>query len=378
MTGSVLEALRERQRALGAEHGELRGRRGALRFGEVEREHARLRDAAAVADGLDRVLLEVRGAKARETFGGLVTQPVESLQVGRAVYAFMLTAKGRPVAEMRVVRLEDAGDGGEERLLLDLPSACREGADEHFGRYLPPRLARVTDRDDLARLSVVGPAADDVLAALVEADGLPGEPLAVAEAGLGAVGGRGVVVRREAATGRGLDLYLPADRAAEAWEELTSAAGEVGGGPAGLEAREVLRVELGVPRYGPEIGLDVLPQETGQQGRAVSFEKGCYTGQEVVARIHYRGKVNRHLRGLRLSANAELPAGGEPLSDGERERGSLTTAVDSPAEGPIALAYVRREVDPGAELRVGAADGPPAEVVELPLRAADRGSGSEV
>lgn len=378
MTGSSFEALREGQRALGAEHGELRGRRGALRFGDVEREYARLRDAAAVADGLDRVLLEVRGAQAYETFGGLVTQPVEALAGGRAVYAFMLTAKGRPVAEMRVVRLADAEEGGEERLLLDLPSACREGAGDHFGRYLPPRLARVTDRDDLARLSVIGRAADDVLAALVEPDGLPGEALAFAEVGLGAGGGRAVVVRREAATGAGLDLYLPADRAADAWEELTSAAEEIGGGPAGLEAREVLRVELGVPRYGPEIGLDVLPQETGQQHRAVSFEKGCYTGQEVVARIHYRGKVNRHLRGLRLSADAALPAGGEALSDGERERGTVTTAVVSPAEGPIALAYVRREVDPGAELRVGGPDGPPAEVVELPLRAADRGSGIEV
>lgn len=377
MTRSALEALRERQRALGAEHGELRGRRGALRFGDVAREYARLRDAAAVADGLDRVLLEVRGERARETFGGLVTQPVEALTEGRAVYAFMLTAKGRPVAEMRVVRLADAGEGGEERLLLDLPSACREGADEHFGRYLPPRLARVHDRDDLTRLSVIGSAADDVLAARVEADGLPAEALAVAETDLGAVGGRAVVVRREAATGRGLDLYLPADRAADAWDELTSAAGELGGGPAGLEAREVLRVELGVPRYGPEIGLDVLPQETGQQDRAVSFEKGCYTGQEVVARIHYRGKVNRHLRGLRLSGDAELPAGGEALSDGERDRGTLTTAVVSPDDGPIALAYVRREVEPGAELRVGGPDGPPAEVVELPLRATDRGAGSE-
>lgn len=373
---SPRDALRERQRSRGAEHGELRGRRGALRFGDVEREYRRLREGAAVADGLDRTLLEVRGSRAREVFGGLVTQHVEALPEGRATYAFMLTAKGRPVAEMRVFRLSPADD--EERLLLDLPGACREGAEEHFGRYLPPRLARVAARDDILRLSVVGPAADEVLEPLVDAGTLPAEPLAVAEAALGEAADPAVVVRRETETGAGHDVYLPADRAADAWEELVEAAGAAGGGPAGLEAREVLRVELGVPRYGPEIGLDVLPQETGQQGRAVSFEKGCYTGQEVVARIHYRGKVNRHLRGLRLSPEADLPPAGAALFAGERERGTVTTAVHSPAEGPVALAYARREVDPGSELRVGAPDGPPAEVVELPFRPAGRGSGRPV
>lgn len=354
--------LRQRQRDRGAEHGTLHGRRGALRFDGLEPEYERLREHAAVADGQDRTLFEVRGERALETFGGLVTQHVEALPGGRAAYAFMLTARGRPVAEMRVLR-PAACEGDEQRLLLDLPTACREQAEEHFGRYLPPRLATVSEREDLVRLTVLGPEADAVAGEVVGEAGLPASPLDVVSSGEGAA----IVVRREPETGPGHDLYLPAGEAAEAWEALVEAAGAAGGGPAGLEAREVLRVELGIPLYGREVSLEVLPQETGQTGRAVSFEKGCYTGQEVVARIHYRGRVNRHLRGLRLPEGADLPAEGTALFREGRERGTVTTALRSPRIGPVALAFVRREVEVGSEVGIGAEDGPPARVEELPL-----------
>lgn len=356
-------ALLERQASLGAEHGELHGRPGALRFGDPDEEHAVLRESAGVADGRDRALMEVRGERAREVFGGLVTQHVEALAEGRAAYAFLLTARGRPVADLRVVRLPPAG--GEERLLLDLPTVCREGTEEHLGRYLPPRLARFGPRDDLLRLSAIGPAADKVLG---DAGGTPpGGPLESGRFELPGSGTEVVVVRREPVTAPGHDLYVPVSAAADLWSALVESARSRGGGPVGLQARETLRVELGIPLYGREISLEVLPQETGQTGRAVSFEKGCYTGQEVVARIHYRGKVNTHLRGLRLPAGDALPERGVPVFEGERERGSVTTAVRSPREGPIALAYVRREVDPGSEVALGAPDGPPAGVVELPI-----------
>ena len=113
---------------------------------------------------------------------------------------------------------------------------------------------------------------------------------------------------------------------------------------------EVLRVESGRPRYGVDLDDSVIPQEAGLNERAVSFTKGCYVGQETVARLFYKGKPNRHLRGLRLSAPG---AAGAPLVLGEREVGTLTSSVVSPALGPIGLALVRREAEPGAELRVG-------------------------
>ncbi len=122
-------------------------------------------------------------------------------------------------------------------------------------------------------------------------------------------------------------------------------------------------MESGRPRYGVDLDDSVIPQEAGLNDRAVNFEKGCYVGQETVARLFYRGKPNRHLRGLRLS---EPVASGEPLRLGEREVGRVGSSVVSPAHGPIALAIVRREAAPGDTLAVGE-NGATATVVELPF-----------
>ena len=137
-------------------------------------------------------------------------------------------------------------------------------------------------------------------------------------------------------------------------------------------AAEIVRVESGRPRFGLDLQPEsVIPQEAGLNDRAVSFEKGCYVGQETVARLHWRGKPNRHLRGLRLSAPVEA---GAVLRLGEREVGTVTSPVVSPALGPIALALVRREAEPGAVLEVAAppgdgaaTDGVTASVVALPF-----------
>jgi folate-binding protein YgfZ len=124
-----------------------------------------------------------------------------------------------------------------------------------------------------------------------------------------------------------------------------------------------VRIESGRPRYGADLDDATIPQEAGLNDRAVSFTKGCYVGQETVARLFYRGKPNRHLRGLRLSAPA--PAG-MPLRLGEREVGRLASVALSPVHGPIALALVRREAGPGDTLAVGD-EGLSALVVELPF-----------
>ena len=146
---------------------------------------------------------------------------------------------------------------------------------------------------------------------------------------------------------------------------LTERAALVGAGAAAVDeaAAEIVRVESGRPRYGIDADATTIPQEAGLNDRAVSFTKGCYVGQETVARLHWRGKPNRHLRGLRLSAPAPT---GTPLRLGEREVGRLGSVAESQALGPIALAIVRREASPGDTLAVGDA-GVTAEVVALPF-----------
>jgi folate-binding protein YgfZ len=129
-------------------------------------------------------------------------------------------------------------------------------------------------------------------------------------------------------------------------------------------AAEILRVERGRPRYGIDLDEGTIPQEAGLNERAVSFTKGCYVGQETVARLHYRGKPNRHLRGLRLS---QLVEPGAELRLGDRSVGHLGSSVVSPRLGPIGLALVRREAEPRTTVAVGEI-GATATVVELPFQ----------
>ena len=142
------------------------------------------------------------------------------------------------------------------------------------------------------------------------------------------------------ATDLGLDLITRAEQESEL-RRLLAASGAVEVSEA---AAEILRVESGRPRFGREMSNATIPQEAGIDARAVSFTKGCYIGQETVARLHYRGKPNRHLRGLRLEAPV---TGDEAIAHEAREVGRIGTAVTSPAHGPIALAVIRREAEPG-------------------------------
>src|SRR3954451_11132693 len=160
-------------------------------------------------------------------------------------------------------------------------------------------------------------------------------------------------------TDLGVDVICSAEDAGAVREQLERA----GAIAVPEDAAEARRVETGRPRYGVDLDDTVIPQEAGLNERAVSFTKGCYVGQETVARLHYKGKPNRHLRGLRLSAPVPV---GTPLRLGEREVGRLTSVAVSPRFGDIGLALVRREAEPGAVLAAGEAT---AEVVELPFDA---------
>jgi tRNA-modifying protein YgfZ len=164
-----------------------------------------------------------------------------------------------------------------------------------------------------------------------------------------------------AVTEAGADLFT----AAEAADTLRAALLGAGARAIGEEAAEVLRVERGIPRHGVDMGAENLPGEAGIVERAVSFTKGCYIGQEPVARMHHRGRPNRRLRGLRLSA--AVPAG-DPVVSGGKEVGRLTSSATSPRLGPIGLAILRREIEAGDEVVVGAPR-VSATVVELPFDA---------
>ena len=323
-----------------------------------------------------RVIFDIAGPRAKRVVNGLVTNSLEPLESGRAVYALALTAKGRPIAEMRLIPPpDDRGDPDAEHVWVDVAADTAEGFRELLRRSVPPIFATV-DEVRMERISLAGPRASQTAASILAGagfelatGGVPG-PLETAHREMAGV--PVVIVGREPIEVPGVDIYVPATEAPDVVAALRAGLEEAGGSVADDIDWEILRVENGLPVLGREITADNLPQETGQTGRAVSFEKGCYTGQEVVARIHYRGHVNRVLRGVRPAAEAE---DGPPdaisadtrLFAGGREVGRIVTAVDSPRLGRVGLAYVRTSAEPGD--RLGTAPDAPAfvELVELPF-----------
>ena len=327
-------------------------------------EHRALVESAGVLDERTRTIVSVQGDRAGEMLHGLLTNDVKSLAIGEGLYAFMLTPKGRPVAEERVLRLES-------EFWMDMPVSCLDSALAHLRKYLPPIYATFNETDT-RRLAVVGPlaaAAVDGWAAADVTDGL--KPLQ--SRSLKIRGTNVLVARREEIEGPGFDLYVPADAREDVRSRLATAVSERGGREVSPSAWEILRVERGIPAFGVDFSEDDLAQEAGQDARAISFDKGCYTGQEVVARIHFRGHVNRVLRGFRQVRPSAGPSSspnlepGRPLFDGTRERGVITSAVDSPRFGRIALGLARAEIEPGRRLAFEPDGDGLVEMVELPF-----------
>ncbi len=287
---------------------------------------------AGLLDRPDWTVLELEGGEAAEFLQGQVTNDVEALVPGEGCYAALLDHKGKLRTDMRVLRL------AADRLLVDAEPVARGVLAHNFETYSLGRDVRSRDlTDDRRVLSLIGPAARGHL----DAEPRDSEHAFVE-------GERGLYV----ATHLGVDLIVAAGEA-EGALELAPRVSE--------ETAECVRVEAGRPRLGHDMDATTMPQEAGLNERAVSFTKGCYVGQETVARLHYRGKPNRHLRGLRLSEPAEH---GAPIALGEKPVGTLGSACVSPTLGPIALALVRREAGPGDEVTVA---GCAATVVELPF-----------
>lgn len=299
-------------------------------------------------DRSDRGRLALTGADRKAFLNGQVTNDVEALAPGEGCYAAFLTHKGKMLGDLRILDLGPP----EDELLLDTERVALQPLFDLIRRFSLGHDVELHKRTlESGLLSLVGPAARE----LAGAAELPDAEHAHRPAELA-----GAHVRL-IATDVGVDVLCDAaDLAA-----VTAALLAAGASSASADAAEIVRVEHGRPRYGVDLDASVIPQEAGLNARAVSFSKGCYVGQETVARLHYKGKPNRHLRGLRLSAAV---AGGEPLALGDRVVGHVGSAVVSPRLGPIGLALVRREAGPGDVLRVGD-DGVTAEVVELPFPA---------
>jgi folate-binding protein YgfZ len=279
---------------------------------------------AVVVDRSNRGRLILTGSDVADFLQGQVSNDVDALAPGTGCYATLLTAKGKIRCDMRILR-------GEDWFLLDSEPQALPVLEHMVRVYAIGRDVKST-RDGRGVWSIIGPSARDALD-----NPPPATEHSHAEGALGLY----------VATDNGVDVIGERPDLPEATPEIA----------------EILRIESGRPRLGFDLGDDVIPQEAGINERAISFTKGCYVGQETVARLFYKGKPNRHLRGLRLSEPVER---GAVIRGAERELGRVSSTCVSPTFGPIALALVRREAEPGGSVQVGDG-GAVAQVVELPF-----------
>jgi len=342
------------------EVGVVAGHAVTLHYGNIAGEYAALESGAIIVDRNVRGRMRLDGPKAAETLTGLVTNDVLALAPGHGLYADALSPKGRIVADIRIFARRD-------HLLVDVPPRARAGWEALVHKYINPRTVAYSDASSSMRqIAVAGTGARAMLAASA---GLAREALA----GLSMyshldaeIAGRAIMIARvPELAAECYELFLAADAFAAVWQRLASA----GGSPAGLLAWEIARIENGRPEWGLDIDESTIPQEANHDElHAISYTKGCYTGQEVVARIHFRGHVNRHLRGLRLG-DAQVPREHAPLLtlDG-KQIGDVRSSALSPQFGTIALAMVRREIEMGTTLAVeGDNRVTPGRLVPLPF-----------
>lgn len=318
------------------------GRTVALTYDDPSREYAALRDGCGVVRRDERARWVFAGPKGGEALAGIVTNDIESLAPGTGCYAAALTPKGRIVADVRVFRRE-------EDYFVDVASRASPGWNELVRKYINPRLAQFADVSDATGcVGIYGPRAASVLAKLGVLDpgilnGMPPYHHATST-----VGGCEIRVTRSPDFGiLGFDVFMDAANGTLVFDALNAA----GARAVGLAAADIARVEAGRPEWGIDMDDTTIPQEANLEGlHAISYTKGCYTGQEVVARVHFRGHVNRLLRGL--MADHPLPPHATLASSERAEVGDVRSSVVSPRLGPIALAMVRREVAAGDEVVV--------------------------
>jgi tRNA-modifying protein YgfZ len=331
--------------------------------GSLQADYQAITQACGLFDRSERGKLALSGPNAKSFLQGQVSNDVEALTPGSGCYAAFLTPKGKMLGDLRIL---DAGD----ELLLDTERAALQELFNMIRRFSIGYDVRLRKRTlESALLSLIGPGTDAVID-LATAPAAPAPSAALAPPTSGAptdtefdhacrrIGRSDVRLIR---TDGGVDLLFAAD----ALDEVRAALLDAGAAPVDERAVECLRIERGQPRYGVDLDDAVIPQEAGLNDRAVSFTKGCYVGQETVARLFYRGKPNRQLRGLR----SDVPlARGDTLSYAGRPVGTVTSTAASPRFGAIALALVRREAPPGSTVSVaGEATAASAEVVELPF-----------
>ena len=321
-------------------------------YGAALAEHTALRQTAGVLDLSFRSRLCLTGADRVRFLHGQITNDVKRLRPDEGCYAALVTAKGKMQSDLNVFALPD-------ELLLDFEPGLTTAIKARLEKYLVADDVQVVEvAPHYGMLSVQGPQAETVVHALGLFAELPPWEFSFAKISDATLGE--IYLMNQPRIGlTGFDLFVPTSSLGAVADKLIAATKTIGGRACGWTAFEIARIEAGIPRFGADMDEASLPLECGIEARAVSYQKGCYIGQEVLNRIHSIGHVNRELRGLRMTDEPKNPPlKGDKLFHANKEIGHITSAVHSPTlNATIALGYVRREANAiGTELRLRTSD----------------------
>lgn len=341
----------------------------ATQFSDVVSEHSAVRNDVGIADVSYRGRYRLTGEDRAKFLHRIISNDVESLTTGQGTYATLLTHRGKIIADLNITVLEDA-------LSIDTAPETTENLFSELDKYIIADDVELSDvTAETGAIAVHGPKSTDLVQSVLslsELSALPERHNSFREED--AAFRCPIVCVRTNSTGEiGYTLYTAADALVSLWETLIAEGARFNVQPIGWNALELLRIEAGVPRYGTELTDAVIPLEAELE-HAIDFEKGCYIGQEIVARMKYRGHPNRLLRGIEVDAKTSQDAcklhPNATVFDGDKEMGWITSTTFAPTLAKeIALGYVRIAVtEAGSRVQVETSDGRvDATVVRLPF-----------
>ena len=326
-------------------------------FGDFAREYRAARETVALADLNFLSVLSLGGADRHRYLNAILTSNVRDLQPGQGAIGLLLNPQGHILAEVETYATPD-------RILAACHGQVRERTAATLEKFIIMDDVTLEDwSGSYGILALAGPRSTGVVASLCGVDIGGWLPLAHAEAAVGAIPCR--AIRRDICGVTGAAFIAERAHLPALWQELARAVRGAGGTPAGMDALNSLRLEAGVAWFGYDFDDKRIPHEAGLEHSHISYEKGCYTGQEIVERVRSRGNVHRRLVGLQFFADTP-PAPGTTLTAAGNEAGHVTSAALSPRLGrPVGLAYMRSEYL-AAGTRLDAA-GIVAEPIGLPL-----------
>jgi folate-binding protein YgfZ len=329
---------------------------------DLELHYGYLKKTAGILDTSSRSRICVTGADRQRFVNGQVTNNVKDLKVGQGCYAALVTAKGKMQSDLFIYCLR-------EELLLDFEPGLTAAVVERLEKYVIADDVQMIDVAPLyGMLSVQGPRSAEVVRSI--ALNAPSTTLGWTSLS-DPSGGEIYCMNNARGTAAGFDVFAPIAQIDAMRQQLIEAATKIEGGTSSNEALEIVRIEAGIPKFGVDMDETNLASESGIEARAISYNKGCYIGQEVISRIRAFGQVAKSLRGLRLPTELPcLPQKGEKLLRDGKEVGYVTSSCRSFAlRSNVALGYVRREHNQaGTELLLGTANSAwKAFVCDLPF-----------